>query len=75
MRLEVNHRMQRYTVIPHLDGDKQQWLVQEVIVIGGSHDKHTTAACASEDEARLIALALEEYWDRRARRDPTDPEA
>jgi hypothetical protein len=66
--------MQRYTVIPQLDGDKQHWLVQEVIVIGG-HDKHTVAACAREDEARLIALALEEYWDRRARRDPTDPDA
>ena len=65
--------MQRYTVIPQIDGDKQQWLVQEVIVIGGDHDKHTIAACASDDEARLVALALEEYWDRRARRDPTDP--
>jgi hypothetical protein len=65
--------MQRYAVVPSSDGLKPIWLVQEIVVIGGDQEKHTAATCSSEDEARLIALALDEYWDRRARNSAGKP--
>ena len=67
--------MQRYTVVSSGDADNQQWVIQEVVVLGSDRDSHIVAVCGNEQDARLVALALEDYWDRRQQRRPGERRA
>ena len=49
-------------------GSVFRWYVKELGVLGADQMPNIVAVCYSEADARLIVLALEEYWDRRARR-------